>query len=397
MNAVMTVISSSSAAEAAVPQRLNLIGLSREQLAAALAELGEKPFRAKQLWRWMYNRGVADFDAMSDLAKPLRERLKEHFVVERPEMSREQVSRDGTRKWLLRFADGNEAEAVYIPEDDRGAVCVSSQVGCTLTCRFCHTGTQLLVRNLTAAEIVGQFMVARDAYEEWPSPTDEGRMISNIVLMGMGEPLYNYDNVSAALKIIMDGDGIAVSKRRITLSTSGVVPMIRRCGAELGVNLAISLHAVTDEVRDRIMPINKKYPLAELMQACREYPGLSNARRITFEYVMLKGVNDSAADARALARLVKDIPAKFNLIPFNKWPGAEFDCSDMADIQRFSDLLFEAGYSAPIRQPRGRDILAACGQLKSDSQRIRCSRMKEREAAGIVDDHHGQAGADSAM
>jgi 23S rRNA (adenine2503-C2)-methyltransferase len=389
MNAVMTHLDPTSSAAAGAPQRLNLIGLPREQLVAVLAELGEKPFRAKQLWRWMYNRGVTDFAEMSDLAKPLRERLQEHFVVVRPEMSREQISSDGTRKWLLRFTDGNEAEAVYIPDDDRGAVCVSSQVGCTLTCRFCHTGTQLLVRNLTAAEIIGQFMVARDAYGEWPSPTDEGRMISNIVLMGMGEPLYNYDNVAAALKIIMDGDGLAVSKRRITLSTSGVVPMIRRCGAELGVNLAISLHAVTDEIRDRIMPINKKYPLAELIQACRDYPGLSNARRITFEYVMLKGVNDSAADVRALLKLIHGIPAKFNLIPFNKWPGAEFDCSDMADIQRFSDMLFDAGYSAPIRQPRGRDILAACGQLKSDSQRVKCSRMKERQAAGIVDEHHG--------
>jgi 23S rRNA (adenine2503-C2)-methyltransferase len=365
----------------------DLVGLSREELAAEMAAFGEKPFRAKQLWHWIYNQGVTDFQAMSTLAKPLRDRLAQHYVVGRPQPSRVQTSVDGTRKWLLRFADGNEAETVYIPEEDRGAVCVSSQVGCTLTCKFCHTGTQLLVRNLTAAEIVGQFMTARDSYEEWPSPSDGGRMISNIVLMGMGEPLFNYDNVAKALKIIMDGEGIAVSKRRITLSTSGVVPMIRRCGDELGVNLAVSLHATSDEVRDRIMPINKKYPLAELMQALRDYP-TNNSRRITFEYVMLKGVNDQIADARRLVKLVDGIPAKFNLIPFNKWPGAEFECSEMADIKRFSDFLFDAGYSAPIRQPRGSDILAACGQLKSDSERIRCGRAKAREEAGIVDDHH---------
>jgi 23S rRNA (adenine2503-C2)-methyltransferase len=291
---------------------------------------------------------------------------------------------------LLRFADANEAETVYIPEEDRGAVCVSSQVGCTLTCKFCHTGTQLLVRNLTAAEIVGQFMVARDSYDEWPSTVDGGRMISNIVLMGMGEPLFNYDNVAKALRIIMDGEGIAVSKRRITLSTSGVVPMIRRCGEELRVNLAVSLHAVTDEIRDRIMPINKKYPLAELMRALRDYQ-TNNARRITFEYLMLKGVNDSPADARALIKLVEGVPAKFNLIPFNKWPGVEYECSAMKDIKRFSDMLFEAGYSAPIRQSRGSDILAACGQLKSDSERVRCSRSKARLEAGIADEQSAEA------
>lgn len=364
----------------------NLVGLSREELVGEMARIGEKPFRAKQLWHWIYHQGVTDFAAMTTLAKPLREKLAEHFVVLRPQISRVQTSVDRTRKWLLKFDDNNEAETVYIPEDDRGSVCISSQVGCTLTCRFCHTGTQMLVRNLTPAEIVGQFMVARDSYEEWPSPMDGGRLISNIVMMGMGEPLFNYDNVAQALKIIMDGEGISVSKRRITLSTSGVVPQIRRCGEELGVNLAISLHAVTDEVRDRIMPINKKYPLAELMQACRDYP-TNNARRITFEYVMLKGVNDSLADARQLIKLVDGIPAKFNLIPFNKWPGAEFDCSDARDIKKFSDFLFEQGYSAPIRQPRGSDILAACGQLKSDSERQRCTRLKERLAAGIEDDH----------
>ena len=308
-------------------------------------------------------------------------------MLTRPEVSRVQTSVDRTRKWLMRFGDANEAETVYIPEEDRGAVCVSSQVGCTLTCKFCHTGTQLMVRNLTAGEIVGQFMVARDSYEEWPSPTDGGRLISNIVLMGMGEPLFNYDNVAKALRIIMDQEGISVSKRRITLSTAGVVPNIQRCGEELGVNLAISLHAVTDEIRDAIMPINKKYPLAQLMQACRDYPA-NNARRITFEYVMLKGVNDSLADARALVKLVDGIPAKFNLIPFNKWPGSEYECSDTRDIKKFSDFLFEAGYSAPIRQPRGSDILAACGQLKSDSERQRCTQLKERLAAGIPDEHH---------
>jgi 23S rRNA (adenine2503-C2)-methyltransferase len=366
----------------------DLVGLSRTELAEEMVAFGEKPFRAKQLWHWIYNRGATDFQSMTTLAKPLRDKLSEHYRVYRPEESRVQTSADGTRKWLLRFSDGNEAETVYIPEEDRGAVCVSSQVGCTLTCKFCHTGTQLLVRNLTSAEIVGQFMVARDSYEEWPSTVDGGRMISNIVLMGMGEPLFNYDNVAKALKIIMDGEGIAVSKRRITLSTSGVVPMIRRCGEELRVNLAVSLHAVTDDVRDLIMPINKKYPLADLMRALRDYQ-TNNARRITFEYLMLKGVNDSLADARRLVKLVEGIPAKFNLIPFNKWPGSEFECSNAADIQRFSDFLFTAGYSAPIRQSRGSDILAACGQLKSDSERVRCSRLKERQSAGIEDDQHG--------
>jgi len=365
----------------------SLVGLSRDQLAAEMLAIGEKPFRAKQLWHWIYHQGVTDFAQMSTLAKPMREKLAEHFVVRRPDVSRVQTSTDRTRKWLLKFHDGNEAETVYIPEEDRGAVCVSSQVGCTLTCKFCHTGTQMLVRNLTPEEIVGQFMVARDSYEEWPSPMDGGRLISNLVLMGMGEPLFNYENVAQALKIIMDGEGISVSKRRITLSTSGVVPMMKRCGDELGVNLAVSLHAVTDEIRDRIMPINKKYPLKELMQACRDYPA-NNARRITFEYVMLKGVNDSLADARALVKLMEGVPAKFNLIPFNKWPGSDFDCSSMEDIRKFSDFLFEKGYSAPIRQPRGSDILAACGQLKSDSERQRCSLQKERIAAGVVDEAH---------
>ena len=356
-----------------------LVGLSRDELAAALVEMGEKPFRARQLWHWIYHRGATDFAAMTTLAKSLREVLTTHYVVGRPAVSRDQASLDGTRKWLLRFADGNEAETVHIPEEDRGAICVSSQVGCTLTCKFCHTGTQKLVRNLTAAEIVGQVMAARDAFNEWPSPPD-GRLISNIVLMGMGEPLFNYDNVAKALRIIMDGEGIAISKRRITLSTAGVVPMIRRCGEELGVNLAISLHATNDAVRDEIMPINKKYPLAELFAALRAYPS-SNARRITFEYVMLKGINDSPAEARALVKLVEGIPAKFNLIPFNPWPGSGYETSDPATVQQFSDLLFAAGYSAPVRSPRGRDILAACGQLRSDSIRRRKSALDVPAAA----------------
>ena len=353
--------------------RRNLIGLSREELVAEMAAIGEKPFRAKQLWHWMYNRGETEFSRMSSIAKTMQARLEQTHCVARPRAARELHSVDGTRKWLFSFADGAEAETVYIPDQDeeRGAVCVSSQVGCTLTCRFCHTGTQRLVRNLTAAEIIGQFMAARDSYGEWPTPDDGGRQLSNIVMMGMGEPLYNFDNVATALKIAMDGDGIGISRRRITLSTSGVVPMMARCGEELGVNLAVSLHAVTDEVRDRIMPINKKYPLAQLMRACRDYPGASNARRITFEYVMLKDVNASAADARALVLLLKGLPAKVNLIPFNPWPGAEFECPSAADIKRFSDIVQDAGISAPIRSPRGRDIFAACGQLRSESQRSR--------------------------
>lgn len=353
----------------AMPQK-NLVGLDREELTAELAAIGEPAFRARQLWHWIYYRGETDFAKMTTLAKGLRAKLAEHFVVGRPQVARELISFDTSRKWLLRFDDGNEAETVFIPEEDRGALCVSSQVGCTLTCTFCHTGTQKLVRNLTAAEIVGQMMVARDAVGEWPSPKD-GRLLSNIVMMGMGEPLFNYDNVAKALKIVMDGEGISVSKRKITLSTSGVVPMIEKVGAELGVNLAISLHAVTDELRDVLVPINKKYPLKALLKACREYPGVNNARRITFEYVMLKGVNDSDADAKQLIRMTKGIPAKFNLIPFNAWPGAPYECSDDATLKRFADMLNDAGLSAPIRTPRGRDIMAACGQLKSDSERQR--------------------------
>jgi len=348
----------------------DLIGLTREELAAEMAAFGAEPFRARQLWHWLYHRGATEFAAMTTLAKGFRARLAGRYRIGRPEVSRGQMSADGTRKWLLRFGDGQEAECVHIPEADRGTLCVSSQVGCTLNCRFCHTGTQVLVRNLGVAEIVGQIMLARDQLGEWPSPRED-RQLTNIVLMGMGEPLYNYDNVAKALKIAMDGEGLSISKRKITLSTAGVVPLIRRCGEELGVNLAISLHATNDALRNELVPLNKKYPLAELLQACRDYPGAHNARRITFEYVMLKGVNDSPAEARALARLLTGIPAKVNLIPFNPWPGAPYECSSDAAIERFSDLLFEAGYSAPVRTPRGRDILAACGQLKSDSMRKR--------------------------
>jgi 23S rRNA (adenine2503-C2)-methyltransferase len=354
--------------------RRNLIGLDRQALAAELAAIGAPAFRARQLWHWIYHRGATDFAAMTSLAKDFRARLAEQFVIERPTIATAQHSVDGTRKWLLRFGDGQEVETVHIPEEDRGTLCVSSQVGCTLTCKFCHTGTQRLVRNLSAAEIVGQIMTARDQLGEWPSPQD-GRLLSNIVLMGMGEPLYNYDNVAQAMRIAMDGEGIAISKRRITLSTAGVAPMIERCGRELNVNLAISLHAVNDELRDQIVPINRKYPLATLLDACRNYPGLTNARRITFEYVMLKDVNDSPAEARELVRLLKGIPAKVNLIPFNPWPGAPFECSSDAAIKRFSDVVFDAGYSSPIRTPRGQDIMAACGQLKSASLKKRRSEI----------------------
>ena len=377
-------------AAAAEPARPSLIGLERAELAQRLAAIGEPAFRARQIWHWIYYRGARDFAAMTSLSKDLRQRLDAAFTLARPDVASEQRSADGTRKWLLRFGDGNQAETVFIPEEDRGALCVSSQVGCTLTCKFCHTGTQRLVRNLTAGEIVGQFLVARDAYGEWPSPRGE-RLLSNIVLMGLGEPLFNYDNVAAALRIIMDPEGIAISRRRITLSTSGVVPLIGRVGAELGVKLAISLHAVTDALRDVLVPINRKYPIEELLQACRSYPGADNARRITFEYVMLKGVNDSPADARALARLVAGIPAKFNLIPFNPWPGAPYECSTDEAMRRFAEILNAAGYTAPLRTPRGRDIMAACGQLRSASERQRLSRMKARLAAGIPDDHHPAA------
>jgi 23S rRNA (adenine2503-C2)-methyltransferase len=352
--------------------RRELIGLSREALAEELAAIGEKAFRAKQLWHWIYHQGVTDFTAMTSLGRPLQQKLAQAFVVGRPQVATEQTSTDGTRKFLFRYRDGQEAETVYIPDPagDRGAVCISSQVGCTLSCRFCHTGTQTLVRNLGAAEIVGQFMAARDAYGEWPSPAGETpRLLSTVVLMGMGEPLYNYVNVAAAMRIVMDGEGIALSRRRITLSTSGVVPMMDRAGEELGVNLAVSLHAVRDDLRDELVPLNRKYPIAELIAACRRYPGATNARRITFEYVMLRGINDTEADARELVRLIAGIPAKVNLIPFNPWPGSVYEPSSGNALHRFAKIVMDAGFSSPIRTPRGQDILAACGQLKTASAR----------------------------
>ncbi|MCA8933039.1 MAG: 23S rRNA (adenine(2503)-C(2))-methyltransferase RlmN [Rhodospirillaceae bacterium] len=362
---------------------IDLVGLSRAELTAAMAALGEPAFRARQLWSWIYRRGVTDFAEMTDLGKPLRARLTEHFCVGRPEVERAQVSADGTRKWLFKLADGHLIETVHIPEEDRGTLCISSQVGCTLTCRFCHTGTQRLVRNLQPREIVAQVLYARDALGDWGLEGDE-RRLTNIVLMGMGEPLYNYENVARALKLIMDGDGMGVSRRRITLSTAGVVPLMERCGAELGVKLAVSLHAVTDELRDQIVPLNRKYPIGELMAACRSYPGASNARRITFEYVMLKGVNDSPADARGLVRLIQGIPAKVNLIPFNPWPGSAFETSTEESIEAFARILMNAGYASPVRTPRGQDILAACGQLKSASERARRQRHEDAAAAPAI-------------
>ncbi len=350
--------------------RRDLIGLSRNELGAALAALDMPAFRAKQLWHWIYHQGVRDFARMSSIARPFQEALAERFVISRPEVTLRHKSADASEKFLFRLRDAAQVETVYIPDpvEDRGAVCLSSQVGCTLSCRFCHTGTQRLERNLGAAEIVGQFMALRDAYGEWPSPKGETpRLLSTIVLMGMGEPLYNYENVARAMTIIMDNEGIALSRRRITLSTSGVVPMMDRAGAELGVNLAVSLHAVRDDLRDELVPLNRKYPIAELIAACRRYPGASNARRITFEYVMLRGVNDSEADARELVRLIAGLPAKVNLIPFNPWPGSAFAPSTPGAIRRFAEIVMDAGYAAPVRTPRGRDILAACGQLRTEA------------------------------
>ena len=372
--------------------RVELVGLSRDAIRAALAEAGlderQAKLRAKQLWHQIYNRGATSFEAMSDIAKPQRAWLADRFLVGRPEVVVQQVSTDGTRKWLLRTRDGHDFEMVFIPDSDRGTLCVSSQVGCTLNCRFCHTGTMRLVRNLNAGEIVGQVMLARDALGEWPSQP-EGRMLSNIVMMGMGEPLYNFDQVRDALKIVMDGDGLGLSRRRITLSTSGVVPMMARAGEEIGVNLAVSLHAVTKEVRDEIVPLNRKYGIDELLAACAAYPGANNARRITFEYVMLKDKNDSDEDARELVRLIRKykLPAKVNLIPFNPWPGALYECSDDDRVRRFSDIIFEAGISAPIRRPRGRDIMAACGQLKSAAEkksRAELDRIAEEKQAALA-------------
>lgn len=394
------------AAAARAAEKPSLIGLERPALASALVAAGvaerQARMRANQIWQWLYHYGVTDFGAMTNVGKDLRALLQERFTIARPEIVEEQVSSDGTRKWLLRFPPRGagrpvEVETVYIPEVGRGTLCVSSQVGCTLTCSFCHTGTQTLVRNLTAEEIVAQVLVARDRLGDHPGgrtpdgamvPTEGSRLVSNIVMMGMGEPLYNFDEVKTALMIASDGEGIALSRRRITLSTSGVVPMIARAGAEIGVSLAVSLHAANDATRDVLVPLNKKYPIAELLDACRRYPGLSNARRITFEYVMLKGVNDSPADARALVRLLKGIPAKINLIPFNPWPGSGYECSDWETIEAFADIVNEAGYASPIRTPRGRDILAACGQLKSESQRMRARERLALEAmvAGSDDD-----------
>ena len=368
--------------------------MSREELGAALAAIGvpaaQVRMRTGQLWHWLYVRGATDFAEMTNVSKGLRSTLAEAYSVSRPEIVTEQVSEDGTRKWLLRFPPRGagrpvEVETVYIPEEGRGTLCLSSQVGCTLSCSFCHTGTQKLVRNLTAEEIVGQVLLARDRLGDYPgqqaagdaATPSTGRLVSNVVMMGMGEPLYNFDNVKQALHIAADGDGIGLSRRRITLSTSGVVPMIPRAGEEIGVLLAISLHAVTDELRDTLVPLNKKYPIAELLAACRAYPGLSNARRITFEYVMLKGINDSPAEARALVRLLAGIPAKINLIPFNPWPDSGYECSDWEVIERFADIVNRAGYASPVRTPRGRDILAACGQLKSESERL---HIRERMA-----------------
>ena len=364
--------------------RVELIGKSRDQIRIALEEAGLEPrvakLRAKQLWHWIYNRGVSDIALMTDIAKAQQPWLAERFAIGRPEVVEAQVSTDGTRKWLLRTDDGHEFEMVFIPDADRGTLCVSSQIGCTLNCRFCHTGTMRLVRNLEPHEIVGQVMLARDGLGEWPSQP-EGRMLTNIVMMGMGEPLYNFDNVRDALKIVMDGDGLGLSKRRITLSTSGVVPMMARAGAEIGVNLAVSLHAVTKEIRDEIVPLNRKYGIEQLLQACADYPGANNARRITFEYVMLRDKNDSDADARELVRLIRhyDLPAKVNLIPFNPWPGAVYECSTPERIRAFSNIVFEGGISAPVRTPRGRDIDAACGQLKTSAEKRRASDVVRDE------------------
>ncbi|WP_342069875.1 23S rRNA (adenine(2503)-C(2))-methyltransferase RlmN [Yoonia algicola] len=378
-----------------IPRKLpdgpqNLIGLSRDQMRDALIAAGTPEKQAKmrvgQIWQWIYHWGVRDFALMTNLAKDYRTMLAETFVIELPEVVTRQVSEDGTRKYLVRIAGGHEVEVVYIPETDRGTLCISSQVGCTLTCSFCHTGTQKLVRNLTAAEIVGQIMVARDDLGEWPeqgAPKDETRLLSNIVLMGMGEPLYNFENVRDAMKIAMDPEGISLSRRRITLSTSGVVPEIARTAQEIGCQLAISFHATTDEVRDRLVPINKRWPLADLLDALRDYPKVSNSERITFEYVMLDGVNDSDEDAHRLIKLIKGIPAKINLIPFNEWPGAPYKRSSNNRIRQFADIIYKAGYASPIRKPRGEDIMAACGQLKSETERARKSKAQIAQEAGL--------------
>jgi 23S rRNA (adenine2503-C2)-methyltransferase len=394
-----------SAAEDRGPVRL--AGATRAELAGTLADLGvahrERNMRVSQLWHWIYHRGARDFSAMRNIARPLLERLGERHDLARPEIVSEQISTDGTRKWLLRLPSVHardkraEIECVYIPESDRGTLCVSSQVGCTLNCSFCHTGTMPLVRNLTTAEIVGQVLVARDRLGDFPggvAPTDglvpsgEGvRAVSNVVFMGMGEPLYNFDAVRDAIAVMTDGDGLSLSRRRITVSTSGVVPEMPRLGAECGIMLAVSLHATNNLLRDRLVPLNRKYPIEQLLKACRDYPGASNARRITFEYVMLKGVNDTPAEAKSLVRLLKGLPAKINLIPFNPWPGSPFECSDWETIERFSEIVFNAGYASPVRTPRGRDILAACGQLKSESEKLRArARMMLEESLVVGQD-----------
>ncbi len=378
----------------------SLVGMTRTQMVSALREIGvperETRMRVAQLWHWIYHRGVDEFDAMLNVSKGMRASLKQSYTLARPEVISEQISIDGTRKWLIRMPPtgphdkGAEIETVYIPESDRGTLCISSQVGCTLNCTFCHTGTQKLVRNLTSSEIIAQVMVARDRLGDWPGAerSTEGlvpdglRAVSNVVLMGMGEPLYNFENVRDAMEVVTDGDGLSLSRRRITLSTSGVVPMIERAGHEIGSMLAISLHAVRDDLRNELVPLNRKYPIRELLEACRNYPGVSNARRITFEYVMLDGVNDSHADARELVRLLKGIPAKINLIPFNPWPGTRYTCSDWERIEEFSDIVFRAGYASPVRTPRGRDILAACGQLKSETEKLR-ARARMMLESGI--------------
>ena len=369
---------------------MNLVGLTRAQMRDVLIEHGtpeqQTKMRVGQIWQWIYEKGVRDFAVMSNLAKTYRAELAEHFVIEVPEVVSKQVSLDGTRKYLMRIAGGHEVETVYIPEEDRGTLCISSQVGCTLTCSFCHTGTQKLVRNLTTAEIIGQVLVARDDLGEWPeqgAPKNETRLLSNIVLMGMGEPLYNFDNVRDAMKIAMDPEGISLSRRRITLSTSGVVPEIAKTAQEIGCQLAISFHATTDEVRDKLVPINKKWNIAELLDALRTYPKVSNSERITFEYVMLKDVNDTDADARRLVKLIKGIPAKINLIPFNEWPGSPYERSDWSRIEAFADIIYKAGYASPIRTPRGEDIMAACGQLKSATERARKSKKAIEAEAGL--------------
>ena len=386
-------------AQFVAPAKLSLVGLSRTALAEALGMIGvperQQRMRVQQIWHWLYVRGARDFSDMTTLSKELRAQLDRHFTLERPEVVAEQISVDGTRKWLLRLPGEtdnrpHEVECVYIPETDRGTLCVSSQVGCTLNCTFCHTGTQRLVRNLTPGEIVGQVMLARDRLDDWQKigvtgPEAEKRLVSNVVMMGMGEPLYNFEAVRDGLGVVADGDGLSLSKRRITLSTSGVVPNIKRAGEEIGSMLAISLHAVTDELRDVLVPLNRKYPIRELLDACRNYPGVSNARRITFEYVMLKGINDLLIDAKALVRLVKGMPAKINLIPFNPWPGSTYECSDWEQIEKFSEVVFDAGYASPVRTPRGRDILAACGQLRSETEKLSARERLALRAMAMTD------------